>query len=48
MVSVLNESCGGCHRRLPPQIVNEVYLNAAIVTCPSCNRILYDDAHSAV
>ena len=48
MVPVLNESCGGCHRRLPPQIVSEVYLRADLVMCQSCNRILYHDAHSAV
>jgi predicted nucleic acid-binding Zn-ribbon protein len=45
MVPVLNQSCGGCHWRLPPQVVNEVYLKARLVTCEHCNRILYvDDA----
>ena len=47
MVPLLNDSCGGCHRRLPPQVVNQVYLKADLVTCESCNRILYfDEAHS--
>ncbi len=47
LVALDGESCGGCHRRLPPQVVNEVYLKAKLVTCESCNRILYlDDAHS--
>ena len=47
MVPLVHESCGGCHRRLPPQVVNQVYLKADLVTCESCSRILYfDEAHS--
>jgi predicted nucleic acid-binding Zn-ribbon protein len=41
LVPLVQESCGGCHMVQPPQIVNEVYLNAKLVTCNSCNRILY-------
>ena len=49
LVPLINESCGGCHRRLPPQVINQVYLNADLVMCESCNRILYfDDAHSTL
>lgn len=47
LVPLLESSCGGCHRRQPPQVVNEVYLKAKLVTCESCSRILYfDEAHS--
>jgi predicted nucleic acid-binding Zn-ribbon protein len=47
LVPLLENSCGGCHRRLPPQVLNEVYLRAKLVTCEHCNRILYfDEAHS--
>jgi len=47
LVPLIDESCGGCHRRLPPQVINEVYLKAKLVNCESCNRILYfDEAHS--
>ncbi|MBI4597221.1 MAG: hypothetical protein HY737_02315 [Candidatus Omnitrophica bacterium] len=47
LVSLVNDACGGCHRRMPPQVVNEVYLKAKLVTCESCNRILFfDEAHS--
>jgi predicted nucleic acid-binding Zn-ribbon protein len=47
LVPLVNDTCGGCHRRLPPQVINEVYLKAKLVTCESCNRILYfDEAHS--
>lgn len=41
LVPLENESCGGCHRRLPPQVINEVYLRSKLVSCENCNRILY-------
>jgi predicted nucleic acid-binding Zn-ribbon protein len=41
LVPVVGDACGGCNRRLPPQIVNEALLKAKLVTCESCNRILY-------
>lgn len=43
MVPLVNEACGGCHMVQPPQVVNEVYLKAKLVTCENCNRILYVD-----
>lgn len=47
LVPLLQDSCGGCHRRMPPQVVNEVFLKTKVVMCESCNRILYfDEAHS--
>ena len=47
LVPIVNDACGGCDRRLPPQVVNEVYLKAKLVTCEHCSRILYfDEAHS--
>ena len=47
MVPLVNDTCGGCNRRLPPQVINQVYLKANLVMCESCNRILYsDETHS--
>jgi hypothetical protein len=47
LVPVVNDACGGCHRRLTPQVINQVYMKTVLVTCESCNRILYfDEAHS--
>ena len=47
LVPLVNDACGGCHWRLPPQVINQVYLKAELVTCEHCNRILYfDEAHS--
>lgn len=34
-------SCQVCHVRLRPQMFNEVKKNDQIITCESCNRILY-------
>lgn len=41
LVPVINNSCGGCHLELPPQVVNEVHMQDKIHTCESCARILY-------
>ena len=47
LVPLVNDACGGCHRRLPPQVINQVFLNSDLVTCEACNRILYsDESHS--
>ena len=49
LVPLMKDTCGGCNRRLPPQVINKVYLKAELVMCESCNRILYfDDAHSSL
>ena len=41
LVPVKNNSCGGCHMELPPQVVHEVYLQDKLIICESCARILY-------
>ena len=41
LVPVRNNSCGGCHIELPPQIVNEIQLQEKMIICESCARILY-------
>jgi hypothetical protein len=41
LVPVLNNSCGGCHLGLPPQVVNETQQNEKLIVCESCARILY-------
>lgn len=33
--------CGGCHMKLPMQIVLSCQAQQEIVTCPNCGRILY-------
>ncbi len=41
LVPVRNNSCGGCHIELPPQVVNEIQLQDKWIICESCARILY-------
>jgi uncharacterized protein len=33
--------CGGCHMKLPMQIVLSCQAQQEIITCPNCSRILY-------
>ena len=41
VVSIEHSACGGCHMKLPAQIVTHCRAVAEIVICPSCGRILY-------
>lgn len=48
LVPLVNSSCGGCHMVQTPQIINETYLKAKVVTCGNCNRILYADESAPI
>ncbi|HEY2328435.1 MAG TPA: C4-type zinc ribbon domain-containing protein [Verrucomicrobiae bacterium] len=41
VVGVEHSACGGCHMKLPTQIVTSCRAQAELVTCPNCGRILY-------
>jgi predicted nucleic acid-binding Zn-ribbon protein len=41
VVGVAHGVCGGCHMKLPVQILVSCQGNQEIVTCPNCGRILY-------
>jgi len=41
VVGIEHSACGGCHMKLPAQIVTHCRAQAELVTCPSCGRILY-------
>ena len=41
VVTVEHSACGGCHMKLPPQVVTNCRAQGEIVTCPNCGRILY-------
>jgi uncharacterized protein len=41
VVGIEHSACGGCHMKLPAQIVANCRAQAELVTCPSCGRILY-------
>ena len=41
VVGVEHSACGGCHMKLPAQIMVSCQSQSEIVTCPNCGRILY-------
>ena len=41
LVPLVGESCGGCHRVLPPQVINDIRMRDKIITCEFCARLLY-------
>lgn len=43
VVAVRRNACGGCFKRVPPQILQELRKNAQLMTCEHCGRILVSD-----
>lgn len=41
VVGVENAVCLGCHMNIPPQLYNELLKEEKIISCPSCQRIIY-------
>jgi predicted nucleic acid-binding Zn-ribbon protein len=41
VVGIEHSACGGCHMKLPAQIVANCRAGAELVTCQNCGRILY-------
>ncbi len=41
VVPVANESCQGCFRIMPPQVINEIKMKSDLIFCENCTRILY-------
>jgi uncharacterized protein len=41
LVGISNGVCGGCHMRLPAQVLVSCQSDQEIVTCTNCGRILY-------
>jgi len=41
MAEVKDEMCLACHMGIPPQLYNELQRGDQIVSCPSCQRILF-------
>ena len=44
VVSVRRNACGGCFKRVPPQVAVELRKNAKLMTCEHCGRLLVSDA----
>ena len=41
LVPLESGSCGGCHMKLPPQLVQDAKRGTAMISCSYCGRILY-------
>src|SRR5580704_3204248 len=41
VVGIEHSACGGCHMKLPAQIIQNCRAQVEIVACPNCARILY-------
>lgn len=41
VVGIVNGVCGGCHMKLPVQVVITCQTEEDLVNCPNCGRILY-------
>ena len=41
VVGIHHGVCGGCHMRVPPQILVQCQAQQEIITCSNCGRILY-------
>jgi len=40
VVHMQNGTCGGCHLKVPPQLVSEIRQQNTLITCPHCQRML--------
>jgi uncharacterized protein len=45
VVGIEHSVCGGCHMKLPTQIVVSCQGNQEVICCPNCGRILYFAPH---
>lgn len=41
VVEVVQGVCRGCHMNIPPQLFNELRKEEALISCPTCNRIMF-------
>ncbi|MCC5847656.1 MAG: hypothetical protein JJU29_06125 [Verrucomicrobia bacterium] len=42
VVPIRQQTCGGCHMKLTPQILHDVNAMTRLTTCNYCGRLLYD------
>jgi len=41
IVGVTNGVCRGCHMNIPPQLFNNLLREEELLSCPTCNRMMY-------
>ncbi len=47
LVPVRDELCGGCHVRVMPKLIQQIRRSEGLITCNSCNRLLWVDETTA-
>jgi predicted nucleic acid-binding Zn-ribbon protein len=45
VVGIEHSVCGGCHMKLPTQIVISCQGGVELISCPNCARLLYYTPH---
>ncbi|MEW6595840.1 MAG: C4-type zinc ribbon domain-containing protein [Thermodesulfobacteriota bacterium] len=46
VVEVVQGVCRGCHMNIPPQLFNQLRKEEALLSCPTCNRIMFYQAEA--
>ncbi|HSR37202.1 MAG TPA: C4-type zinc ribbon domain-containing protein [Desulfurivibrionaceae bacterium] len=46
VVEVVQGVCRGCHMNIPPQLFNELRKEQSLLSCPTCNRIIFYQAEA--
>lgn len=41
VVEVVQGVCRGCHMNIPPQLFNDLRKEETLISCPTCNRIMF-------
>lgn len=41
IIGATNSVCGGCNMNIPPQLFNNLLKETELLSCPTCNRMLY-------
>jgi len=44
VVAAANGVCQGCYMNIPPQMYNDLLREQELLSCPTCNRMLYNKA----
>ncbi len=47
VAGVTNGVCQGCNMNIPPQMFNELLKEDSILSCPTCNRMMYHKAEES-
>ncbi|NDY42122.1 hypothetical protein G3N55_04585 [Dissulfurirhabdus thermomarina] len=46
VAAVVRAVCAGCNMNIPPQLYNDLLRDERVLTCPTCQRIIYAETES--